>query len=38
VADEDGEYPHGSVLGHAQQTLLAFHHACQESGHHKKED
>jgi predicted ATP-dependent protease len=38
VADEEGEYPHGSVLGHAQQTLLDFHHACQESGHHKKED
>lgn len=38
VADEEGNYPQGSVLGHAQQTLLAFHHACQESGHHKKED
>ncbi|MDD2699740.1 MAG: ATP-binding protein [Sideroxydans sp.] len=38
VADEHGEYPQGSVLGYAQQTLLAYHHACQESGHHKKEE
>ena len=38
VADEHGEYPQGSVLGHAQQTLLAFHHACQQSEHHKKDD
>lgn len=38
VADEHGEYPQGSVLGHAQQTLLAYHHACQEAGHHKKDD
>jgi predicted ATP-dependent protease len=38
VVDEEGDYPQGSVLGHAQQTLLAFNHACQESGHHKKDD
>ncbi|HUW50470.1 MAG TPA: ATP-binding protein [Sulfuricella sp.] len=28
VSNEVGIYPHGSVLGHAQKTLLAFHRAC----------
>ncbi|MCE5182484.1 MAG: AAA family ATPase [Betaproteobacteria bacterium] len=28
VANEAGVYPHGSVLGLAQKTLLAFHRAC----------
>lgn len=35
IADEVGNYPHDSVLGHAQQTLLAYRHACQESQHPK---
>ncbi len=33
VADETGNYPHGSVLGHAQKTLLAYRRACQLSAH-----
>jgi predicted ATP-dependent protease len=33
VADEAGNYPHGSVLGHAQKTLLAYRRACQISAH-----
>ncbi|MDH2917271.1 MAG: ATP-binding protein, partial [Gallionella sp.] len=37
VADEAGNYPQGSVLGHVQQTLLAYRRACQESGRSKKE-
>jgi hypothetical protein len=37
VADEEGNYPQGSVLGHAQQTLLAYRRACQESSRSKKE-
>ncbi|MDD5241810.1 MAG: ATP-binding protein [Sulfuricella sp.] len=34
VPNEAGIYPHGSVLGQAQKTLLAFHRACHavESG------
>ncbi|OZA29125.1 MAG: ATP-dependent protease [Hydrogenophilales bacterium 17-64-11] len=28
-ADAAGHYPHGSVLGHAQDALLAFRRACQ---------
>ena len=32
VADETGNYPHGSVLGHAQKTLLAYRRACHASG------
>jgi predicted ATP-dependent protease len=35
VADKSGNYPHGSVLGHAQKTLLAFRRACQETSHVK---
>jgi predicted ATP-dependent protease len=35
VADETGNYPHGSVLGHAQKTLLAYRRACQISAHPK---
>jgi predicted ATP-dependent protease len=31
VADEAGNYPQGSVLGHVQQTLLAYRRACQKS-------
>jgi predicted ATP-dependent protease len=30
-----GHYPHGSVLGHAQDALLAFRRACQALEHHK---
>jgi predicted ATP-dependent protease len=33
VADEAGNFPHGSVLGHAQKTLLAYRRACQISAH-----
>jgi len=32
VADDAGNYPHGSVLGHAQKTLLAYRRACHASG------
>ncbi|MEK7769146.1 MAG: AAA family ATPase, partial [Pseudomonadota bacterium] len=35
IADVAGSYPHDSVLGRAQQTLLAYRHACQESQHPK---
>ncbi len=28
-----GHYPHGSVLGHAQDTLLGYRHACQMQEH-----
>jgi len=28
-----GRYSHGSVLGHAQQTLLAYSHACRAAEH-----
>ena len=28
-----GHYPHDSVLGHAQETLLAFRRACQRQEH-----
>jgi len=35
VPDESGRYPHGSVLGHAQKTLLAYRRACQASAHSK---
>ena len=37
VADETGNYPHGSVLGHAQKTLLAYRRACQIAAHPKAE-
>lgn len=37
VADEAGNYPQGSVLGHVQQTLLAYRRACQESASSKAE-
>jgi predicted ATP-dependent protease len=37
VADEEGVYPPGSVLGNAQKTLLAYRRACQLSGHHEPE-
>jgi len=37
VADDAGNYPQGSVLGHAQQTLLAYRRACQEAAHQKTE-
>ena len=35
IADETGNYPQGSVLGHAQETLLAYRRACQASEHPK---
>jgi predicted ATP-dependent protease len=35
IANEAGNYPHGSVLGHAQRTLLAYRRACQASEHPK---
>ncbi|MBI5005733.1 MAG: AAA family ATPase [Nitrosomonadales bacterium] len=35
VADASGNYPPGSVLGHAQKTLLAYRRACQHSSHPK---
>ena len=35
VADEAGNYPHGSVFGHAQKTLLAYRRACQLLAHPK---
>ena len=35
VADGSGHYPHGSVLGHAQKTLLAYRRACHLSSHPK---
>ncbi len=35
TADEAGNYPHGSVLGHAQKTLLAYRRACHVSAHPK---
>ncbi|MDP4029002.1 MAG: ATP-binding protein, partial [Gallionella sp.] len=31
-ANASGNYPRGSVLGHAQKTLLAYRRACQASG------
>lgn len=31
VANDSGNYPRNSVLGHAQKTLLAFRRACQAS-------
>jgi hypothetical protein len=31
--DGAGHYPHGSVLGHAQETLLAYRRACQALEH-----
>ena len=31
VANATGNYPRGSVFGHAQKTLLAYRRACQES-------
>ena len=31
--DPAGRYPHDSVLGHAQETLLAFRHACHAAEH-----
>ena len=35
AADEAGNYPDGSVLGHAQKTLLAYRRACQVAAHPK---
>jgi len=35
IADENGNYPPDSLLGHAQQTLLAYRRACQNTGHPK---
>jgi predicted ATP-dependent protease len=35
IANETGSYPHGSVLGHAQRTLLAYRRACHASEHPK---
>ncbi|MDE2309469.1 MAG: ATP-dependent protease, partial [Betaproteobacteria bacterium] len=32
VANATGNYPSGSVLGHAQKTLQAYRRACQASG------
>jgi hypothetical protein len=36
-ADATGNYPHGSVLGLAQKTLLNYRRACQTSGQHKSD-
>jgi len=33
--DAGGHYPHDSVLGHAQEALLAFRRACQMQEHPK---
>ncbi|SCY31805.1 Lon protease family protein [Nitrosospira sp. Nsp13] len=35
IADETGNYRHDSILGRAQQALLAYRRACQESQHPK---
>lgn len=35
VANASGNYPRGSVLGHAQKTLQTYRRAFQESAHHK---
>ncbi len=35
VADDAGNYPHDSVLGYAQKTLLAYRRACQVTEHPK---
>jgi predicted ATP-dependent protease len=35
VADDEGEYPRGSVLGRAQKTLQSYRRACQASEHPK---
>ena len=35
VKNAAGDYPHGSVLGHAQKTLQAYRHACQMAEHLK---
>lgn len=35
VADAEGNYPYGSVLGRAQRTLLSYRRACQTSEHPK---
>lgn len=35
VASAAGNYPHGSVLGHAQKTLREYRRACQASEHPK---
>ena len=37
IANEAGNYPRGSVLGHAQKTLLAYRRACQASERSKTE-
>ncbi|MDO8465757.1 MAG: ATP-binding protein [Gallionella sp.] len=37
IANEAGNYPRGSVLGHAQKTLLAYRRACQASERAKSE-
>jgi predicted ATP-dependent protease len=36
VPDTFGIYPHGSVLGHAQQTLQAYRQACHKTPHSRK--
>ena len=35
IADGQGDYPHGSVLGRAQKTLQSYRRACQLSEHPK---
>ncbi|MBY0577250.1 MAG: AAA family ATPase [Gallionellaceae bacterium] len=37
VANDAGNYPRGSVLGHAQRTLLAYRRACQAAEYPKTE-
>ncbi len=37
VANDAGNFPRDSVLGHAQRTLLAYRRACHASGHDKNE-
>ncbi|TAJ79786.1 MAG: ATP-binding protein [Gallionellaceae bacterium] len=37
IANASGNYPRGSVFGHAQKTLLAYRRACHMSEHQKTE-
>jgi len=37
IANDAGNYPRDSVLGHAQRTLAAYRRACQASEHTKTE-
>jgi predicted ATP-dependent protease len=37
IANDAGNFPRDSVLGHAQRTLVAYRRACHASGHDKNE-